>query len=143
LFVLPDYHADRPRACMDGWAERYLVVTPDGLLLPCQAARDLATLSFEDVRSASLAELWSQSPALQRFRGDAWLPDPCRSCPERQRDFGGCRCQAFQLTGDETATDPAYKLAPAHELVRSARRRAERRLGAEGLRLRRPPRHSG
>jgi PqqA peptide cyclase len=139
LFVLPDYYAGRPRACMQGWAERYLVVTPDGLLLPCHAARDVGGLKFDDVRSAPLAELWASSPALRRFRGDDWLPDPCRSCDDRHRDFGGCRCQAFRLTGDAAAPDPACQLTPAHELVRAARRQAERPPADAPLRLRSRP----
>jgi pyrroloquinoline quinone biosynthesis protein E len=121
LFVLPDYYADRPRACMSGWAERYLVVTPDGLLLPCHAARDLPGLTFDDVRQAPLAELWARSRALNQYRGDAGLPLACRSCDGRHADRGGCRCQAFQLTGDAQAVDPACQLASAHSLVRRAR----------------------
>jgi pyrroloquinoline quinone biosynthesis protein E len=121
LFVLPDYYADRPRACMSGWAERYLVVTPDGLLLPCHAARDLPGLVFDDVRRAPLAALWAGSSALNRYRGDGGLPDACRSCDGRHGDRGGCRCQAFQLTGDAEAVDPACRVAPAHSLVRRAR----------------------
>jgi PqqA peptide cyclase len=121
LFVLPDYYAGRPRACMSGWAERYLVVTPDGLLLPCHAARDLPGLVFDDVRRASLSELWASSPALNRYRGHAGLPVDCRSCEGRHEDHGGCRCQAFQLTGDANAIDPACRIAPAHSLVRAAR----------------------
>jgi pyrroloquinoline quinone biosynthesis protein E len=142
LFVLPDYHAGRPRACMQGWAQRYLIVTPDGLLLPCQAARDIADLQFDDVRNAPLGELWSNSPALCRFRGEAWLPEPCRSCDERERDFAGCRCQAFRLTGDAGAPDPACHLTPAHALLRAAREHAERPLATEPLHLRRPPRYA-
>lgn len=121
LFVLPDYFADRPRACMSGWAERYLVVTPDGLLLPCHAARDLPGLRFDDVRQAPLAELWAHSAALNQYRGEAGLPPDCRDCDGRHGDRGGCRCQAFQLTGDAAAIDPACRLAPAHALVRAAR----------------------
>ncbi len=121
LFVLPDYYADHPRACMSGWAERYLVVTPDGLLLPCHAARDLPGLLFDDVRRAPLAELWADSSALNHYRGDAGLPLACRSCDGRHSDHGGCRCQAFQLTGDADAVDPACQLSPAHSLVRQAR----------------------
>lgn len=138
LFVLPDYYADRPRACMSGWAERYLVVTPDGLLLPCHAARDLPGLSFDDVRQAPLAELWTRSPALNRYRGEAGLPLACRSCDGRHGDRGGCRCQAFQLTGDAAAVDPACRLAPAHSLVREART-ARAPPEANLLQLRRPP----
>ncbi len=143
LFVLPDYYADRPRACMQGWAQSYVVVTPDGLLLPCQAARDLPGLRFDDVRSAPLAELWAHSSALQRFRGTDWLPQPCRGCAERERDFGGCRCQAFALTGDVTATDPACSVTPSHQLVRAARARAAASAGVEPLELRRAPRRGG
>jgi pyrroloquinoline quinone biosynthesis protein E len=139
LFVLPDYYADRPRACMQGWAERYLLVTPDGLLLPCQAARDLPGLCFDDVRSAPLQELWVTSPALNHFRGEAWLPDPCRSCDQRERDFGGCRCQAYQLTGNAAGADPTCHLVPEHALVVAARRQAGSSV-ATPLQLRRPPR---
>ena len=135
LFVLPDYYADRPRACMSGWAERYLVVTPDGLLLPCHAARDLPGLRFDDVRERPLAELWASSEALNRYRGHAGLPLACRSCDGRHDDRGGCRCQAFRLTGDATQVDPACRLAPAHGLVRAARTAPS----SEPLQLRRPP----
>jgi PqqA peptide cyclase len=138
VFVLPDYHAERPRACMDGWAERYLVVTPDGLLLPCHAAHTLPELDFDDVRSAPLAELWQRSAALQRFRGDAWMSEPCSSCPSRHTDRGGCRCQAYALTGDASAPDPACGLVPSHHLVKSARVEAGRS-ELVPLRLRRAP----
>lgn len=135
--VLADYHAGRPRACMDGWASRYLVVTPQGLLLPCQAAHNLPGLAFDDVRSASLAELWQRSPALRRFRGAQGLREPCASCSRRSTDFGGCRCQAFALTGDAAAADPACRLSPHHELITLAHRRAEST--ASNFELRRPP----
>jgi pyrroloquinoline quinone biosynthesis protein E len=124
VFVLPDWHADRPRACMDGWGRRFVVVAPDGAVLPCQAARCLP-LSFESVRDASLAHLWRDGDGMRAFRGEAWMPDPCRTCDRRAIDFGGCRCQAFALTGDARATDPACSLAPQHSLVREARARAE------------------
>ncbi|HEY8090817.1 MAG TPA: pyrroloquinoline quinone biosynthesis protein PqqE [Polyangiaceae bacterium] len=125
VFVLPDWHADRPRACMDGWGRRFVVVAPDGAVLPCHAARSLP-LSFAGVREASLATLWADGEGMRAFRGEAWMPDPCRSCDRRHLDFGGCRCQAFALTGDARATDPACNLAPRHELVRAARADAER-----------------
>jgi PqqA peptide cyclase len=140
LFVLPDYYADRPRACMQGWGQSYLVVTPDGLLLPCQAARDLPGLRFDDARSAPLAELWATSGALDKFRGSDWLPEPCRSCDERGKDHGGCRCQAFALTGEASATDPACSLSPSHQLVRGARARATGAISSAPLALRRAPR---
>jgi pyrroloquinoline quinone biosynthesis protein E len=116
-FVLPDHHAGVARACMDGWARRFVVIAPDGLVLPCHAARAIPGLGFESVRDRPLAEIWQDSPALARFRGDAWMPEPCRSCDRKEVDFGGCRCQAFQLTGDAGATDPACARSPLHHLV--------------------------
>jgi pyrroloquinoline quinone biosynthesis protein E len=142
LFVLPDYFADRPRACMQGWGQSYAVIAPDGLLLPCQAARDLPGMLFDDVRSAPLTELWGSSDALGKFRGSDWLSQPCRSCTERDRDFGGCRCQAFALTGNADAPDPACSLTPSHQLVLAARARATVTPGQNNLALRRPPRPS-
>jgi pyrroloquinoline quinone biosynthesis protein E len=125
VFVLPDWYADRPRACMDGWARRFVVVAPDGVVLPCHAARTLP-LAFESVRARSLGDIWRESSALRAFRGEAWMPEPCKSCDRRGVDFGGCRCQAFALTGDARATDPACSLAPGHRLVEVERARADR-----------------
>ena len=125
VFVLPDWHADRPRACMDGWGRRFAVVAPDGAVLPCHAARGLP-LTFETVRSRPLRAIWADGEALRAYRGDAWMAEPCKSCDRRAIDFGGCRCQAFALTGDPRATDPACSLAPQHALVRAAREEAER-----------------
>lgn len=122
--VLPDYHSGRPRACMDGWARRYLVVAPDGLALPCHAAASIPSLTFENVTQRELAWIWEHSPAFTAFRGEGWMKEPCRSCERRSVDFGGCRCQAFLLTGDAAAADPACSLAPGHELVLAARKAA-------------------
>jgi PqqA peptide cyclase len=121
LFVTPDYYADFPKACMDGWGRRFLVVSPDGLVLPCHAAHTLPGLTFDNVRDRPLAEIWRASAAFDAFRGEAWMPEPCRSCERRAVDFGGCRCQAYHLTGDAAATDPACSLAPAHALIVAAR----------------------
>ena len=121
LFVLPDYHRDRPKPCMGGWGRQSLVVSPDGRVLPCHGAADLPGLVFWRVPERSLAACWSDAPGMNAFRGEAWMPEPCRDCPERARDFGGCRCQAFALTGDASATDPACSLAPAHDAVLRAR----------------------
>jgi pyrroloquinoline quinone biosynthesis protein E len=120
LFVLPDYYSDRPRACMSGWGQRYIIVAPDGRTLPCQAAHVLP-LELPNARALSLSDIWHQSELFRRFRGTDFLPEPCRSCDQREIDFGGCRCQAFLLTGEATATDPACSLAPRHDLVLSAR----------------------
>ncbi len=120
LFVLPDYHADRPRTCMSGWGERYIVVTPDGRAMPCHAAHILP-LTFPDLRSQSLASAWHDSDAFRRYRGTEFLGEPCRSCDRRETDHGGCRCQAFLLTGDATTADPVCELAPQHDQVVAAR----------------------
>lgn len=137
VFVLPDYFSDRPRACMDGWGRRYIVISPSGLVLPCHAAHTIPGLSFDNVRDRALALIWRGSAALAAFRSDDWMPAPCRTCDERRRDFGGCRCQAFHLTGDARATDPACVLAPSHRVVEQARREAEGRAGLLQLRHRR------
>ena len=122
----PDYYADRPRACMDGWARRYVVVTPDGIVLPCHRRwRSRAVVVLENVRARSLADLWADGAGFRAFRGEDWMPEPCRTCDERTVDFGGCRCQAFALLGDAAATDPACALAPHHELVVAARAQAQ------------------
>jgi pyrroloquinoline quinone biosynthesis protein E len=121
LFVLPDYYSDRPKACMSGWGKRYLLVSPDGLALPCHLAHTLPGLSFDNVLERSLDDIWHHSPAFAAFRGDAWMPEPCQSCERKTVDFGGCRCQAFHLTGNAAATDPACALSPHHDLIRSAR----------------------
>jgi pyrroloquinoline quinone biosynthesis protein E len=126
LYVLPDYHADRPKPCMGGWGRRIAVIAPDGRVLPCQAAGELPHLEFWNVAERPLSECWSDAPGMNAFRGEAWMPEPCRSCPERGRDFGGCRCQAFALTGDAARTDPACVLAPDHALVAAAREEADR-----------------
>ena len=125
---------------MDGWARRYIVVTPDGVVLPCHQAAGIAGMTFESVRDRPLGAIWTDSPALRRFRGDDWMPAPCRTCDERGVDFGGCRCQAFALAGDAAATDPACALAPRHDVVRDARARADSPAAAalsQPIRLRR------
>jgi pyrroloquinoline quinone biosynthesis protein E len=120
VFVRPDLYRDRPKACMDGWARRFVVVAPDGTMLPCHSARELPGFEWQNVRDRPLREIW-ESPAFERFRGEGWMRDPCRTCPERSIDFGGCRCQAFALTGDASATDPACSLSPNHAVVLAAR----------------------
>lgn len=125
IFVKPDYFSKSPRACMDGWARRYVHVTPEGRVLPCHAAEVIPGLRFESVRERGLGEIWESSEALERFRGEAWMKDPCRSCEKRSEDFGGCRCQAYLLAGDAAAADPACTMSPHHGLVDAARREAE------------------
>jgi pyrroloquinoline quinone biosynthesis protein E len=125
LFVTPDYYAEFAKSCMDGWGRRFLVVSPDGLVLPCHAAHTLPGLTFEGVRDRSLGEIWRDSAAFNAFRGEDWMEEPCRSCDRRAVDWGGCRCQAFHLTGRAAATDPACSLSPDHGLIESARLDAE------------------
>jgi pyrroloquinoline quinone biosynthesis protein E len=125
LFVLPDYYADFPKSCMDGWGRRFIVISPDGLMLPCHVAHTLPGLEWENVREHALAEIWHRSPGFNAFRGDAWMSEPCRSCDRRTIDWGGCRCQAFHLAGDAALTDPACSLSPHHALVQRAREHAE------------------
>jgi len=114
-YVVPDYYASRPKACMGGWGQRFLNVDPVGRVLPCHAATTIPGLVFENVREKPLAEIWKDSAAFNRFRGTAWMPEPCRNCERREMDWGGCRCQALALTGDAGATDPACALSPRHD----------------------------
>jgi pyrroloquinoline quinone biosynthesis protein E len=115
--VVPDYYARYPKPCVGGWGRRSLNITPAGRVLPCHAAESIPGLEFWSVQDHSLADIWRNSPAFCAFRGTDWMREPCRSCPRREEDFGGCRCQAFLLTGDARATDPVCHLSPDHALV--------------------------
>jgi pyrroloquinoline quinone biosynthesis protein E len=115
--VLPDYHARYPKPCMGGWGRRSLNVTPSGRVLPCHAAESIPGLEFWSVRDHSLVDIWRHSPAFNAFRGEAWMREPCRTCARREQDFGGCRCQAFLLTGDARAADPVCHYSPHHGRV--------------------------
>lgn len=116
-YVVPDYYARYPKACMGGWARRLLLIDPAGRALPCHAAGVIPGLHFDNVREHSLSWIWQQSAAFNKFRGEEWMPDPCRSCDRRSEDFGGCRCQAFLLTGDAANTDPVCSLATLHPVI--------------------------
>jgi PqqA peptide cyclase len=117
FFVVPDYFERRPKPCMNGLGSVFLTVTPDGTALPCHAARMLPGLSFPNVREHALQYIWRDSQAFNEYRGDAWMKEPCRSCPEKAKDFGGCRCQAYLLTGDAANADPVCDKSPHHHLV--------------------------
>jgi pyrroloquinoline quinone biosynthesis protein E len=119
-YVVPDYHAARPKACMGGWARRFINISPSGHAMPCHAAETLPGFTFPSVSDTSLADIWNSSDAFLRFRGTAWMPEPCRSCDRREIDWGGCRCQAFALLGDMNATDPACELSPQHHVMQEA-----------------------
>ncbi len=116
-YVLADYYAEYPKPCMNGWGARQLTIAPDGGVLPCPAASVIPDLAVENVTRRPLAEIWYSSESFNRFRGTGWMPAPCRGCPRREIDFGGCRCQAYQLTGDPAATDPVCHLSPHRGLV--------------------------
>ena len=113
-FVVPDYYAARPKPCMGGWGRGIINITPQGRVLPCHAAESLPGLEFDNVRDKPLSEIWLNGQAFQKYRGTDWMKEPCRSCDRREIDFGGCRCQAFAMTGDATNTDPACSLSPRH-----------------------------
>lgn len=119
-FVIPDYYESRPKACMNGWGTIHLTIAPDGAALPCQEVRVIKGLEFPTVREHSLDWLWNDSPLFKKFRGDEWMKEPCRTCDEKEKDFGGCRCQAFLLTGDAANTDPACSRSPHHHVIEMA-----------------------
>jgi PqqA peptide cyclase len=125
VYVLPDYFGEFPKPCMQGWGREFLTVTPTGTVLPCPAAGAIRTLHFENVRERRLAEIWRESDAFQAYRGTGWMPEPCRGCDRREVDWGGCRCQAYLLTGDAGATDPACALSPDHAVMTELREAAE------------------
>ena len=116
-FVVPDYYAKYPKPCMGGWGRKLMLITPTGDVLPCHAAQVIPGLSFENVKDHGLSEIWEQSAAFQRFRGEDWMQQPCKTCDRREQDFGGCRCQALLLAGNAAATDPVCSLAPLRPKV--------------------------
>lgn len=120
LLVVPDYLETRPKRCMNGWGSVFLTIAPDGTALPCQSARVLPGLNFPNVRETTVSDIWYRSTAFNRYRGTAWMKEPCASCPEKQQDLGGCRCQAYLLTGDPDAADPVCDKSPDHALVTTA-----------------------
>lgn len=120
IYVLPDYYSEFPKPCYGGWGSVYIVVAPDGKVLPCHAAAQITSLSFESVRDHSLQWIWEESPGFRAFRGESWMREPCHNCPRRTIDFGGCRCQAFLMTGDARNADPVCTLSPHRHLIDEA-----------------------
>ena len=116
-YVVPDYYAKYPKACMGGWGRKVMLITPAGEALPCHAARVIPELKFENVESRPLRQIWEASDAFQKFRGEDWMQEPCRSCDRRAQDFGGCRCQALLVVGDSSATDPVCSLSPRRNVI--------------------------
>ncbi len=120
FFVIPDYFEDRPKKCMNGWGEVFMIVTANGDVLPCHSARVLPNLEFPNVKDYGLDYAWRDSPAFNAYRGDAWMKEPCRSCDEKENDLGGCRCQAYLLSGDAESADPVCSKSPNHYLIDKA-----------------------
>ena len=120
FFVVPDYFAERPKKCMNGWGEVFMIVTANGDVLPCHSARVLPNMVFPNVKDDELKGSWYDSPAFNKFRGDEWMKEPCRTCPEKENDLGGCRCQAFLLTGDAASADPVCTLSPNRHVIEQA-----------------------
>ena len=130
-YVVPDYYENRPKACMNGWGTTFLTIAPDGVALPCHSARELPGLECPNVNDFSIEEIWNESRAFNFFRGQDWMKEPCRSCDEKEKDFGGCRCQAYLLTGDMYIADPVCNKSPQHHVIQEAIESA--RINAEGL----------
>ena len=120
FFVVPDYFSDRPKKCMNGWGEVFMIVTANGDVLPCHSARVLPGLTFPNVRENGLEWAWKESPAFNKYRGMDWLKEPCRSCDEKEKDLGGCRCQSYLLSGDAEAADPVCTKSPHRHLIDEA-----------------------
>lgn len=120
FYVVPDYFNDRPKKCMNGWGEVFMIVTANGDVLPCHSARVLPNMQFPNVKDNDLGWSWKDSPAFNKYRGDSWMKEPCRSCDEKEKDLGGCRCQSFLLTGDAEAADPVCSKSPYHHLIEQA-----------------------
>ncbi|MGP3590652.1 pyrroloquinoline quinone biosynthesis protein PqqE [Vagococcus sp. WN89Y] len=136
LFVTPDYYEERPKGCMGGWGAIFLSVTPEGTALPCHSARQLP-VKFPSILEHSLSHIWYESFGFNRYRGNDWMPEPCRSCPEKEQDFGGCRCQAFMLTGNADNADPVCSKSPHHGTILAAREAANHsQIGIDRLRFR-------
>ena len=124
IFVTPDYYEERPKACMNGWGTTFLTVTPDGSALPCHSAKMLP-LTFPNVKDKSIRDIWEKDFSFNHFRGDSWMPSPCKDCDEKEKDFGGCRCQAYMMTGDMHKTDPVCSKSPDHHLIAKAIEKAK------------------
>ena len=126
FFVAPDYHEGQPKRCVNGWGSTLMTVAPDGVALPCHTARMLPGLAFPNLRETSVRSAWLESEGFERYRGTGWMKEPCSSCEQREKDLGGCRCQAFLLAGDPAAADPVCPKSPRHAVVEEAVLRAER-----------------
>lgn len=125
FFVVPDYYEKRPKKCMNGWGNIFLTITPDGRALPCHTARMLPGLEFPSVREMGIREVWYESEGFNRYRGTGWMKEPCSSCPEKEKDYGGCRCQAYMIANDPAAADPVCDKSPFHHKIVAAVEQAQ------------------
>ena len=132
IFVTPDYYEERPKGCMNGWGQVFLTVTPDGTALPCHSAKMLP-IEFPNVRDHALDHIWNESFGFNHYRGYDWMKEPCRSCDDKEKDFGGCRCQAYMMTGDATNADPVCSKSEHHHLITDAREAAEAPKSDDGM----------
>jgi pyrroloquinoline quinone biosynthesis protein E len=139
LFVVPDYFEERPKACMNGWGSVFLAIAADGTALPCHAAKSLPGLDFPSVAQHSIRDIWYHSDAFNKYRGDAWMKEPCKTCPEKEKDFGGCRCQALALTGDAANADPVCSKSPQHAEIQEIVRQAHRSQHTDSAQANRQP----
>lgn len=137
-YIIPDYYEKRPKPCMHGWGKVFLTVTPDGTALPCHSAKVIPDIDFPNVAKSKVEEIWYRSKAFNFFRGDSWMQEPCRSCADKTKDFAGCRCQAYMLTGDARNADPVCEFSPHHALIQQAIDDAERSQFDEKLIFRNP-----
>ena len=138
FFVTPDYFEERPKKCSNGWGTTFLTVNPNGEVLPCQGAKVIPNIEFPNVREHSLKSIWQESDLFNRFRGTNWMTEPCRSCPEKEQDLGGCRCQAYMLTQDAYTADPVCGKSPHHHIITDAVAKAGQQLSRDGLVFRNP-----
>jgi pyrroloquinoline quinone biosynthesis protein E len=129
IYVIPDYFENRPKKCMNGWGNIFLTIAPDGSALPCHAAGQLPGLEFPNVRDHGIEWIWDESPDFNKFRGTSWMKEPCKSCDEKHKDLGGCRCQAYMLTGDATNADPVCDKSPHHEALHNDVKRIDKLSG--------------
>ncbi len=138
FFVAPDYYENRPKKCANGWGTTFITVTPNGEVLPCQSAKVIPGIDFPKVQDHSLKDIWQHSDLFNRFRGTAWMQEPCASCPEKHEDLGGCRCQAMMLTGDASNADPVCDKSAHHHVITAATAAAQAAVNEQPLVFRNP-----
>ena len=61
------------------------------------------------------------------------MKEPCLLLSRKGRDFGGCRCQAYLLTGDAANADPVCDLSPICLVTQAAAHADRGRAGEKPL----------